>query len=74
MNPKILTGLVIVGLGLLYAIYDLFAYLNFGNESTISRILLEADSMTVAGMGLAIILAFAAGVFFGHVFLPQHVG
>lgn len=73
MNHKLMTGLVIVGLALTYFGYDLFAYLKWGNDTTISRILLAANAYSIAGMFLAIVSAFAFGVLFGHLFLPQHV-
>lgn len=74
MRHQTITALVIVGLGLLYGIYDIFAYKTWSNKATISRVLLEANAASLFGMALAIVLAFTVGVLFGHLFLPQHVG
>lgn len=50
--------------------YDLFAYVRWGNEATISRVCLETANHY---RGFAILAAFAVGVLFGHLFLPQHI-
>ena len=50
-------------------LYDLAAFLAAGDQATISRVVLAwSDACAPLAFGLC----FAAGVLFGHVFLPQH--
>jgi hypothetical protein len=64
------TALVIVGGLLAWLMYDVLAYAIRGNDATISVRLWRTS---VRYRGFAIVLAFLAGVLFGHLFLPQHV-
>jgi putative effector of murein hydrolase len=67
-NWRAVTGLVLVGTVVGLVLYDLVAYSLGGNPATISRTLLRTAER--AG-GFALSVAFALGVFVGHVFLPQ---
>jgi len=62
---------VCVSLGALFVmgVYDVFLFVNFGRDATISRqILLWSRSYPEASLAAA----FALGVLAGHLFWPQH--
>jgi hypothetical protein len=64
------TALVFVILVATAIAYDIIAYARGGNAATFSYICLSVANRY---RGFAILLAFAIGVLFGHLFLPQHV-
>jgi hypothetical protein len=50
-------------------LYDLWVFVNYGNEATISRQILD---FSYAKTG-SVMLAFFFGLLCGHLFIPQHV-
>ena len=70
MTWRQVTILVLVVAPFLFAWFDFVVYRNGGNESTISRVLLEVDFLTKY---FALVAVFAAGILVGHFFFPQHV-
>ena len=65
------TALGLVALLVLVIAYDAVTYALGGNQDTISVVCLDIADRN---RGFAIIVAFAVGVLFGHLFLPQHTG
>lgn len=63
------TALVIVALVVGGIVYDLVAFALGGNDATISATCLR---VAAARPCFALSVAFALGVFVGHLFLPQH--
>lgn len=68
MNWRLITALVIVGVVVILIVYDLVVYVTKGNNATISRVILDTAR---ARPGFMLLFAFAFGVLFGHLFLPQ---
>jgi hypothetical protein len=63
------TALVLVAVVVGLIIYDAVSYALGGNQDTISVVCL---TMADRYRGFTTIVAFAVGVLFGHLFLPQH--
>ena len=70
MTWTAITSLVFVILVAAAVVYDIVAYVRGGNAATFSYVCLGVANRY---RGFAILLAFAVGVLFGHLFLPQHV-
>lgn len=60
----------VVLMALVVIAYDIFVSVYIGESATISRALLR---FSLEHQLIVPILAFAAGVIFGHIFLPQHI-
>lgn len=67
---KHLTGLVVFGIAVGTALYDLLAYVFGGDEATISKIFLSLSQINPFWM---LIVAYISGLLTGHFFLPQTV-
>lgn len=70
MSWREATALLFIIVIVLLAGYDLLAYSRGGNAATISNVCLEASNEY---RWLVILITFAVGTLFGHLFLAQHV-
>lgn len=66
MNPRIITGAVLVVVIFALTVYDICAVIFWGVDSTISRVVLRAALQSP-------VVAFAAGFLCGHLFAPQRI-
>ena len=61
---RLVTKIVVIASAVAWIAWDVFAYLRGGNESTISRVVLEASKDWP-------IIPLLAGIVVGHLFFPQ---
>lgn len=71
MTWQTVTALLMVAITVILIGYDLIAYSIGGNAAIISQVCLRTAEQH---RGFVILVGFAVGVLFGHLFLPQHVG
>ena len=63
-NYRLVTRILILSAVVILIVWDLIAYTHGGNESTISRVVLEASRDWP-------IIPLLAGIVVGHLFFPQ---